>query len=105
MLAAVLAIIDGLITSVGGGASVAAALSAITGAQWVNLGVAALGAAPTELIALGSLSGPLSGLINEVVSKVVAAGEATIASEAAKAWITANGDAAIAHDPGISTQS
>ena len=100
MLASVLAVIDAFVANLAAGAAPMAALSAISDTAWVNLGVSALSAAPAELSALEGLSGPLSSLVQGVVSKVVSAGTSEIAAQAAKDWLAANGERAMQLQPG-----
>lgn len=97
MLLALVPLIQALI----GGATIEAAAAALTGPQWIAIGTAALQEAP-EIIEI--ISG-LHGLLADVLTKVIAAGEAIIAPDVATAWLNANATAAMQRQPGIVSES
>lgn len=87
MLLALLPIIQALI----GGAGISTVLAGVTASQWITIGAAALKAAPAEI----QIVRGLHGLLDHVIGAVLSSGSALIASEAASAWLAANGAKAI----------
>jgi hypothetical protein len=86
----------------GGVAGAGVFLAGMTEANWIALaeGVAAE-LAPEIAAKLGMVHPSLETLVKDVMDGVGAA----LASQAARDWFTANGLAAIKHDPGISSES
>jgi hypothetical protein len=89
-----------LLQALAAGTPIGAAVASISISQWISIGAAAIDAAPAEVQAAQSIH----DVLDNVIGKVVEAGVATVASQAAKDWLAANGDAAIARDPGISLE-
>lgn len=89
-----------LLIAVAGGTPIAAAVGAITAAQWVTIGVAALNALPAEVEAAQAIHSILANVIGEVLEKK----SAEVAPSAVQNWLAANGQAAIQRDFGIENE-
>lgn len=101
MLIALIPIIQMLITAMGAGAPLMAALGGVGELSWLGLGDAVLSAAPEELKIVRTLHPIFAHIVNDVIK----AGRGSAASPAVQSWLAANGDAAIRLQPGISSES
>jgi hypothetical protein len=92
VLVALLPLLGPLLT----GASLPAAVGAVSLTQWITLGGAVLSAAPGDLEALQALGGGLGPFLADLFAHTKAAGTPHGASASATLWLARNGEGAIA---------
>lgn len=89
-----------LLGLLGGGLTLSAALSTISIAQWVQIGVAILKAAPYEIQLVRSLH----EAFDQLISAVLAHGNAAAVPATVQAWLKANAEKAMELQGGISRE-
>lgn len=90
-----------ILAAVIGGQSLAAVLGGLSAAAWVSLAEELLQLTPDALQLVAELHGSIRQLVTSLGDELIPA----VAAKAAQNWIAANGAAAIAREPGISSES
>lgn len=93
MLVALAPIILGLI----GGGALPAVLTGVTVPEWLAIGDAVLSAAPQEIQFVRGLH----SVLDHVIGQVLSSKDGSLAPVSARAWFSANADAAMKMNPGI----